>query len=262
VSSSAGPDPSGDGLDLAELAATLLSEVRAGIAASDRARAAGDAGPDVEVVEAVVRVGEPAVARGSGEAGGGAGPPATPGLVAVGDRPGAGSGWQVELRLRRGTVDGALGDPVVPVGGGTPVAVALWDPRPPTDLKGVDRVRASRLADHGVRTIAELLALDEAAVAAIVARERSHRYLDAWVQVNLLRVAAPALGRSGADGDTLAALAGRAPTALRERIGPRACSRSAATQLFDLLAAWSVALDRRALASVTLGDLRRATRPG
>jgi hypothetical protein len=143
----------------------------------------------------------------------------------------------------------------------TATADRLWHGRGLADLKGVDRVRAERFTAEGVRTIGELLALEEPRIAVIVQRQRSHLYLDFWVQATLLRTPAPVLGPSAADGVRLADLAGRSPDDLRRRIGPEACSRSAATRLFDLLAAWGTALDRRAMSSVTLRDLREATRP-
>jgi hypothetical protein len=244
-------------LDLAEFAATLVGEVRSGVRAS-----AASTGEDLEVVTATIRVGQHRQDA----------PPETdddggPALLGLPD--GAEEvGWEVELLLHRdelwwagpGDGDGEAGG--TPSPDVAPTADRLWHDRALSDLKGVDEVRARRFASEGVGTIGDLLDLDEPAIATIVARQRSNRYLDFWVQAALLRTPAPLLGASRADGSRLATLAGRTPDALRERIGAEACSRSAATRLFDLLAAWGTALDRRAMSSATLADLRHATSRG
>lgn len=261
-------EPEQDRLDVAEFAATLLAEVRSGIAASRSEPAEGD----LEVVEAVVRVGEPASPQPEPETeplegpdtDGGTGverrdPVGSPIVLRSGP---ARSGWQVELVLRgealhdrprrEGEEDGS--QPA------SPTAFALWRDRPLADLKGIDRVRTARLGQLGITTIGELLDLDEEEIAEVATVLRSRRYVDLWVQVALLQTAAPLLGPSRADPMRLAALAGSSPGQLRATIGPRVCSRSASVQLFDLLAAFGAALDQGAMRSVTLRQLRAATR--
>lgn len=268
-------EPEQDRLDVAEFAATLLAEVRSGIAAS-RSEAAEGA---LEVVEAVVRVGEPASPQPEPEplegpdTDGGDGtddraeverrdPAGSPIVLRSGA---ARSGWQVELVLRgealhdrpRHEDDQGEEDGSRPA---SPTAFALWRDRPLADLKGIDRVRTGRLGQLGIATIGELLALDEEEIAEVATVLRSRRYVDLWVQVALLQTAAPLLGPSRADPMRLAALAGSPPGQLRATIGPRVCSRSASVQLFDLLAAFGAALDQGAMRSVTLRQLRAATR--
>jgi len=261
---------------VAEFAATLLTEVRSGIAAS---RTEAEEGA-LEVVEAVVRVGEPArlqpdpdplegrgtdggvdVHEGAEVVGGDLGSSA----IVLRSGPARG-GWQIELVLRGRALHehrrGDPGDDGQDAGPHleSPTAFALWRDRPLADLKGIDRVRTARLGQLGVRTIGELLALDEDEIAKVATVLRSGRYVDLWVQVALLQTAAPLLGPSRADGMRLAALAGRSPGQLREAIGRDVCSRSASVQLFDLLAAFGAALDQGAMRSVTLRELRAATR--
>jgi hypothetical protein len=240
-------------LDLAEFAATLVGEVRSGVRAS-----AAATGEDLEVVTATIRVGQHRQdAPPEADDGGGAA------LLGLPD--GAEEvGWEVELVLHRDelwSLGPAVGDrePGGPTTDAAPTADRLWHDRELIDLKGVDEVRAATLRRAGVETIGDLLALDEPAIAAVVARQRSHRYLDFWVQATILRTPAPILGASAADRLPLSTLAGEAPETLRRRLGDEACSRSAAIRLFDLLAAWGTALDRRAMTSVSLGDLRQAT---
>jgi len=269
--------PEQERLDVAEFAATLLAEVRSGIAAS---RTEADEGA-LEVVEAVVRVGEPARPEPPEPLEG----PDTDGAVDVdvdegaevvgGDPEGsaivlrsgpARSGWQIELVLRGQALHehrrGDPGDDGQDAGPRleSPTAFALWRDRPLADLKGIDRVRTGRLGQLGITTIGELLALDEDDIAKVATVLRSRRYVDLWVQVALLQTAAPLLGPSRADGMQLATLAGRSPGQLREEIGRDVCSRSASVQLFDLLAAFGAALDQGAMRSVTLRELRAATR--
>ena len=271
--------PEQERLDVAEFAATLLAEVRSGIAAS-RSEAAQGA---LEVVEAVVRVGEPASPQPDPEeeplevpdtdsGGGGDGdaeverrePTGSPIVVRSGP---ARSGWQIELVLRGEALhdrprsqDGGSGGEEDDAQAAAPTAFALWRDRPLADLKGIDRVRTGRLGQLGIATIGELLALDEDEIAKVATVLRSRRYVDLWVQVALLQTAAPVLGPSRADALQLAALAGRSPGQLREAIGRDVCSRSASVQLFDLLAAFGAALDQGAMRSVTLRELRAATR--
>jgi hypothetical protein len=246
---SAATDP--EWLDVAELAASLLAEVRHGIAARTEVE-----GSDLEVIEARVRVGEPA----QPEAGGVTNP-------AVLTRPGLDEvGWQVELVLRREELAAAHAIPGPPDGSHGPAlpapstAVGLWRSRPTADLKGIDRVRSAELAAHGVRTIGEVLDLDEDRIAAIVAATRTTRLLEVWVRAALLATPVPTLPTTPADRRSLAWLAGRSPTLLRDDLGVRSVSRSGATALFDLLAAWSTALDRAVLATVSLGEVRAAAR--
>lgn len=271
--------PEQERLDVAEFAATLLAEVRSGIAAS-RSEAAQGA---LEVVEAVVRVGEPASPQPDPEeeplevpdtdsGGGGDGdaeverrePTGSPIVVRSGP---ARSGWQIELVLRGEALHdrprsqhGGSGGEEDDAQAAAPTAFALWRDRPLADLKGIDRVRTGRLGQLGIATIGELLALDEDEIAKVATVLRSRRYVDLWVQVALLQTAAPVLGPSRADALQLAALAGRSPGQLRATIGSQVCSRSASVQLFDLLAAFGAALDQAAMRSVTLRELRAATR--
>lgn len=277
--------PEQERLDVAEFAATLLAEVRSGIAAS-RSEAAQGA---LEVVEAVVRVGEPA-SPAVGEAAGPAQEPlAGPDPDSGGDGDGgseverraptgspivvrsgpARSGWQIELVLRGEALhdrprsqDGGSGGEEDDGQPAAPTAFALWRDRPLAELKGIDRVRTGRLGQLGITTIGELLALEEDEIAKVATVLRSRRYVDLWVQVALLQTAAPLLGPSRADALHLAALAGRSPGQLRATIGRHVCSRSASVQLFDLLAAFGAALDQGAMRSVTLRELRAATRRG
>jgi hypothetical protein len=236
-------------LDLAEFAATLVGEVRSGVRAS-----AADAGDELEVTAATIRVGQH---REHDE------PETSPSVLGLPE--GADEvGWEVELTRERDELWWAIaaGDEGgVDAGGRSATADRLWHDRALADLKGVDAVRSRGFEAEGVRSIGELLALEEPRIAEIVQRQRSHRYLDFWVQATLLRTPAPTVGPSAADGTRLSDLAGRSPDELRRRIGAEACSRSAATRLFDLLAAWGTALDRRAMASVTLRELRQATGP-
>ena len=267
---------------MAEFAATLLAEVRSGIAASRSAAAQGA----LEVVAAVVRVGEPASPQpdpeeeepledsdtdsgGGGRGDGGAEverPEPTGSPIVVRSGP-ARSGWQIELVLRGEALhdrprsqDGGSGGEEDDGQPAAATAFALWCDRPLADLKGIDRVRTGRLAELGIMTIGELLALDEDEIARVATVLRSRRYVDLWVQVALLQTAAPLLGPSRADALQLAALAGRSPGQLRATIGSQVCSRSASVQLFDLLAAFGAALDQGAMRSVTLRELRAATR--
>lgn len=251
-------------LDVAELAASLLEEVRTGIAARTEV-----AGSHLDVVEARVRVGQQAsstpvasppepgataTARVEGSAGG------------VLTRPGlAEAGWQVELVLRAGEfgTDRAEGPGTGGPSGSLPppaTAVGLWRDRPTTDLKGIDRVRSAQLAELGVSTIGDLLDLDEDAIARVVTVSRASRLLEVWVRAALLATPLPRLPSSPADRRSLAWLAGRAPAVLRDDLGADRVSRTAAAGLFDLLAAWSTALDRAALGTVTLAQLRAVVR--
>jgi hypothetical protein len=257
--------PVPDRLDLSELAASLIGEVRAGVLAAEDLGAG-----HMQVVDATVRVGQ----RGEAEAADsepaapaveperGPGPVITPPALSpvVLQEEGERTGWEIELRLGRGRpVVTTEAQPGVTTGD-LPTAVSLWVDRPLSVLKGVDAVRTSRLAKEGVRTIADLLALDEVAIAGIVARQRSQLFLDFWVKAALLRSPAPRLAASAADTRRLATLTGLAPGTLRQLLGPEVCSASAATQLFDLLSHWGMALTRTALASVRVADLRAATR--
>jgi hypothetical protein len=250
-------------LDVAELAATLLAEVRSGIAARTEV-----AGSHLDVVEARVRVGEratgaPPVAAGTAapapaaDEGDGSGLVASPVLAEV--------GWQVELVLRADPlrVAGSEASGLTGQTGSLPppaTAVGLWRDRPTADLKGVDRVRAAQLAQHGVHRIGDLIDLDEDGIARVVMATRASRLLEVWVRAALLATPVPALPSSPADRRSLAWLAGRSPTTLRGDLGASRVSRSGATALFDLLAAWSTALDRAALGTVTLGEVRAASR--
>lgn len=263
---------SSETLDLAELTASLVGEVRTGI------RASLDPDRDgIEVVGAVVRVGRRDVAAAGRVDGGGAddAPPDADDLdddrapaairrsrsspITLRPEPDD-AAWEIELDLGHGDpipLDGA-GMPDADVG--RPTAVGLWADRDPSALKGIDTHRTGQLATDGITTIGGLLALDEEGIAALVARSGSHRFLDFWVQASLLRTTAPRLAGSPADGRRLSDLAGLAPGRLRRLIGPEVCSASAATALFDLLSAWGTALDRDAMASATLGQLRGAVR--
>ncbi len=260
-------------LDLAELTASLIGEVRTGI------RASRDEDPDgIEVVGAVVRVG-----RRDGGADGHAdvddadghqldaddvdGDDRAPVTVAL-PRPspitlrpeGDGADWEIELDLGNGDAI-SIGDAGLPDGDvGQPTAVGLWTDRHPSALKGIDTFRTAQLAEEGIGTIGDLLALDEEGIATLVSRLGSHRFLDFWVQAAMLRTSAPRFAASPADGWRLSDLAGLAPGRLRRLIGPEVCSASAATTLFDLLCAWGAALDRDAMSSATLGQLRTAVR--
>jgi hypothetical protein len=256
--------PTPEQLDISELAASLISEVRAGVLAAE-----GQGAGRMQVVGATVRVGQRATEDGDEaatvaetEPDRGPGAVITPPTISpvVLQEGGAREGWEIELRLGQGrSVISAGGEGTV--GTGTlPTAVALWEQRPLSVLKGIDAWRTSRLAGEGIRTVAALLTLDEASIAAIVARQRSQLYLDFWVKAALLRSPAPRLAASDADDRRLSTLAGLAPSELRRVIGPEVCSASAATQLFDLLSHWGMALTRTALRSVRLADLRSATR--
>jgi hypothetical protein len=256
-----------ESLDLAELTATLVSEVRAGILAAEH-RGEGH----LEVTSATVRVGQqPAGAAGEEEPllRPTAEPRRGPGAVVVPPEPAtivlqgpaAEAGWQVELELGEGEPL-QLGGGHRPPAGTPATAFGLWSRRSPRVLKGIDDSRTTSLRRAGIETVGDLAALDEEAVAALVARLRSHRFLDFWVQASLLRAPVPRLAASSADGRRLADLAGRPPAQLRRLIGPHVCSTSSATQLFDLLTYWGTALNRRALSQVTLASLREAAQVG
>lgn len=251
-------------LDLAELAGSLVGEVRAGILAAE-----GHAEGSVQVVEARVRVGQRAdgaaprddapVADSERGPGPVIVPPQRSPIVLQGAAEHA--GWEIELSLGRGgaVVVGNTEAGAQPVGG-LPSAASLWYGRTPRVLKGIDARLALRLQQEGIATVRQLLELDEVAIGELVTRQGSHRFLDFWVKSQLLRSPAPRLAASPADHRKLSTLAGRPPPALRQLIGPEVCSTSAATQLFDLLANWGTALDRRVMSDVTLADLRAAVR--
>ncbi|MFA9432180.1 hypothetical protein [Egicoccus sp. AB-alg2] len=253
-----------DRLDLAEFVASLVGEVRSGVLASHELR-----DHDLEVVGATIRVGREPEDTASDDdlAGEEAESARGPGAVVTPPRPSPitarpeleGGGWEVELVLGQGqSLFLGADQPVESVA--LPMAVDVWRSRDLTQLKGIDVERSRRLAGEGVRTIGQLLELDETAIAGIVARQGSHRYLDYWVQAGLLRMPVPRLVASRADAFRLSALAGRSPASLRSLVGRDVLSASQASQLFDLFAAWGTALDRAAMASVTLGDVRAATR--
>lgn len=279
-------------LDLAEFVASLLGEVRSGIHASR-----GATGEGIEVIAATVRVGQHRVddaddgdgTRAAGDvdgalgAGSGVGattghfadpsstvePERGPGAIVVPPRTSpitlsterARVGWEVELTLGEGEpILEEARDRAEDAASQPPTAISLWAERDLTALKGVDVDRARRFEREGIVTIGQLLEVDEAEIAQVVARQRSNLYLDFWVKAALLRTSAPRLGTSPADHRRLSALAGLAPAQLRQLIGPDVASTSASTLLFDLLAAWGTALDRDAMASVTLRQLRAATR--
>jgi hypothetical protein len=257
--------PVSDRLDLSELAASLIGEVRAGVLAAEDLGAGR-----LQVVDATVRVGQRGEAQDADapSAAPAAEPERGPGPVitrpalspVVLQEEGERAGWEIELRLGRGrSVVTTETQPGVRTGD-LPTAVSLWQDRSLSVLKGIDSVRAQRLATEGVRTIADLLALDEVAIAGIVARQRSQLFLEFWVEAALLRSPAPRLAASAADTRRLATLAGLDPGALRQLFGREVCSASAATQLFDLLSHWGMALTRTALASARVADLRAATR--
>jgi hypothetical protein len=249
-------------LDLSELAASLIGEVRAGVLAAEVLGAG-----HMQVVDATVRVGQRSEVEGADEQPAaeperGPGPVITPPAISpvVLQEEGERAGWEIELRLgRSGPIVATEAHRGVTTGD-LPSAVSLWVGRPLLVLKGIDAVRTSRLAAEGVRTIADLLALDEVAIAGIVARQRSQLFLDFWVKAALLRSPAPRMAASAADARRLATLTGLSPDALRRLFGPEVCSASAATQLFDLLSHWGMALTRTALASARVADLRAATR--
>jgi hypothetical protein len=257
-----------DQLDLAELAASLVGEVRAGILAAERRGQGG-----LAVVAATIRVGQlPAdddaeVAGGAGarlaEARGPGPIIALPGpSPVVLQGPAAEAGWQVEVSLGEGEalVVGDEGRSVEP--GSLPTAFSLWQDRPPQVLKGIDDSRATDLRRQGIHTVGQFAALDEAAIAELADRLRLRRFVDFWVQASLLRSPAPRLAPSPADPARLGDLVGLPPGRLRQWLGPHVLSASAAAQLFDLLAYWAVALDRRALGAVTLAQFRQAVRSG
>lgn len=253
-------------LDLAELTAVLVGEVRAGIIAAE-----GFGEGAVQVVQATVRVGQRPDRTAPNEQGAAplAEPERGPGPVIVRPRrspivlqgSAEQAGWEIELSLGRGTsVVPGDGAPGTRPGDALATAAFLWYSRTPRVIKGIDVRWALRLEQEGVSEVRQLLELDEVAVGELVTLQGSHRFLDFWIKAQLLRSPAPRIAASPADDRKLSALAGRPPAALRQLIGPDVCSASAATQLFDLLASWGTALDRRVMAEATLADLRAAVR--